>query len=829
MFISHDHRAATSAIARLTAAAATARRAALHQSARAAVHRATCAGLVARRAALVLTGVLLAAAMPFAPSAPAALGAEPEATAQAPGDDAGFRNRIAPLIESRCLACHHGVAARGKLSLESREGWLTGGDSGPAIEPGEADASLLVGMIEGDSPDMPRDAPPLSADEVAALRHWIDRGAPWPDGLELVPPSPAETWWSLRPLERPQIPPTLSSTPRSSAAAHRAPTDGDEPAAGTPPVNHPIDAFILQRLDEAGLSLSPEADRRILIRRLALDLTGLPPAPEWVRSFVADDAPDAYERLVDVLLASPHYGERWGRHWLDVAHWAETHGYDKDKRRDRAWPYRDWVIAALNADLPYGRFVRLQVAGDVLEPHNAAAVMASGFAAAGPWDFVGHVELREGSVEKQKTRSLDRDDMLANTMSSFVSLTVHCARCHDHPFDPIPQVDYYRLQAVFAGVDRADRPYATRWHGQSDAAAARAALAVLDADQARGATASGRADADAEPALVYALAAHEPRPIHRLHRGEIEQPRELVEPGALSAVAALGGVFEGLPTGDEGARRAALAAWLTDPANPLTWRSIANRVWHYHFGRGLVDTPNDLGRNGSPPSHPELLDWLAVELRDGGQSLKALHRLIVTSAVYRQSSAPRGECEAIDAENRLLWRMNRRRLDAEEIRDAILATSGRLDPTLGGPSFELFAFEDDHSPRYHYVPIDEPRVWRRTVYRFSVRSVPSPFLETLDCADPSLSVPVRSTTITALQALALLNNPFVVRQAEYLAERLEHEAADLPARIDRACELIWGRPPDEAERALLVEVAAEHGLANVGRLLWNTNEFVFAD
>ena len=636
-------------------------------------------------------------------------------------------------------------------------------------------------------------------------------------------------------------------------------------------VRTPIDAFVIGRLEAERLHHSPEADRRTLIRRLTFDLHGLPPTPEEIDRFLGDDDPDAYEKLVDRLLASPRYGERWGRHWLDVVHYGDTHGYDKDKRRDHAWPYRDYVIRSLNEDVPYARFIREQIAGDVLEPGDPRGVIATGFIAAGPWDFVGHVELGEQTVEKLKTRLIDRDDMVANTMSTFVSMTVHCARCHDHKFDPIPQRDYYRLQAVFAGVDRGDRLYDTRevdrrrlelererhaasdrleaierkiaalaspevvrleaglkalreqlaqsprsgavskaispsngyhsaihatpdvtawvqvdlgrslpieeirlvparpvdfadtpgfgfpvrfrvevsddpgfgkgravvvaeeerpdlpdvadepyviaaggrsarfvrvtatrlWKRSNDYVFALSELEVISGGEnaARGASVSaldsiegglwGRvhlvdgfdsrrarpaaadpvaarrhqllariqeferdrrrvAEASIDPTLrsdreaarkevaeldvrikalppgelVYAVRPRTPRPISVLRRGEVEQPGEAVGPGSLSCVPGLDPLFNSAADlRDEGSRRAALAEWIASPANVLTWRSIANRLWHYHFGRGLVDTPNDFGRNGSKPTHPELLDWLAVELRDGGRSV----------------------------------------------------------------------------------------------------------------------------------------------------------------------------------------------------------------
>jgi hypothetical protein len=583
-----------------------------------------------------------------------------------------------------------------------------------------------------------------------------------------------EDWWSFRPLARPSI---------------AAVKDKNW-------VQNPIDCFIRAKLESMGLRPSPPADRATLIRRVTYDLHGLPPTPEEIDAFVNDPAPHAYERLIDRLLASARYGERWGRHWLDVVHYGDTHGYDKDKRRDHAWPYRDYVIRSLNADKPYGRFLKEQIAGDVLYPGDADGVVATGFIAAGPWDFVGHVELREDTVEKVKTRVLDRDDMVANTMSTFMSLTAHCARCHDHKFDPISQKDYYGLQAVFAGVDRGDRPVG-------------------------------------DPAApVYAVVSHVPRPVHLLRRGNVESPRELAQPSALAAIPAPSHEFKLTHPENEGNRRQTLAEWIAYPRNPLTWRSIASRIWSYHFDRGLVDTPNDFGHRGGLPSHPELLDWLAAEFRDGGQSLKQLHRLILLSNTYRQSSVNNPAAAKIDSENRLLWRMNRQRLDAESVRDAVLAVSGTLRLQMGGPGFDLFRFKDDHSPVYDHSAIEkinDPVTWRRTVYRFVVRSVPNPFLECLDCADPNINTPVRNTTLTALQALALLNDPFILKQSECFAERLRKISPDPERQIKAAYRLALGRPPRNEEKNALVEYVRQHGLANACRMLFNTNEFVFID
>ena len=690
----------------------------------------------------------------------------------APVSDGSF-DRAAPILEGRCLRCHSGDRPKGGLSLESRDGLLRGGSGGPAFDEESPEWSPLLEAVSGDSPLMPPTGEPLSPEEVESLREWIKHGAPWPADATLASRDDDRQWWSLRPIARPEVP-----TPRDTAS-----------------VRNPIDAFLLERLDAEGLKPVAEADRQTLIRRLSFDLLGLPPTPIEVEVFVRDQSPMAFERLVDRMLASPRYGERWARHWLDLARYADTHGYDKDKRRSNAWPYRDYVIRSLNEDVPYARFVRMQIAGDVLSPEDPDGPVATGFVAAGPWDFVGQVELREGTVDKAKTRLIDRDDMVSASMSTFSSLTVHCARCHDHKFDPIPQRDYYRLQAVFAGVDRGDRPIA-----------------------------------DDDGPKVFGLVPIEPRPIFLLARGEVEHPGPEVGPGAPSCIAVLDADFDA--GADEGARRLALADWIADPENPLTWRSIVNRVWQHHFGRGLVDTPSDFGRNGSSPSHPELLDWLAVDFRDGGGSLKDLHRLIVTSAAYRRSSAVDPINAAVDAGNRLLWRQQRRRLEAEEIRDAALAVSGDLDDTMGGPGYDLFRFVDDHSPIYDYDDpswADPPEGRRRSIYRFVVRSVPDPFLDCLDGADPNASVPVRNQTITALQALALRNDPFMIARARGFVDRIESTNTDATEQVEHAFRLAFGRSPTPDERASCAAFAERHGTANLCRLLLNANEFVFVD
>ena len=770
-----------------------------------------------------------------------------------------YQREVAPLLASRCSACHQpGNAAAGFVATT------------PLSVARVANSGLLLATVTGEKPRMPKAGQSLTPAEVAVLTRWVAQGAQDDSGGK------QELWWSLRPL------PKL------------------EPAT--------LDSFIQKKLRAANLTASPAADPRTLVRRVYIDLHGLPPTPEQTAAFLADPRPDAYEHLVDQLLASPRYGERWARHWLDIVHYGDSHGYDKDKPRPNAWPYRDAVIRALNDDMPYARFVRAQVAGDVLYPDDPHAFALTGFLAAGPWDFVGHQELREGTTDKNLTRLLDRDDMVATTMSTFVSMTAHCARCHNHKFDPIPQTDYYNLQAVFAGIDRADRPYdedpaISRQRRQLLAEklavqrrlqplldrvefARNPALVTLDdriqdagsllahlgtpktpadveekkrlearrsADRAQRQTIvdsivgpetypaieKGKqelAAIDAQltalptPKLVYSGAAYfprvgafrpslTPRRVNVLDRGSLASPGPLARPGALHCLPALTAEFP--PSDEEGDRRAALANWLAHPNNVLTWRSIANRVWQYHFGAGLVDSPSDFGKMGNQPSHPELLDWLTVWFRDEAKgSLKQLHRLLVTSATYRQSSAHRPAAALQDGDNRLLWRMNRTRLDAESVRDSTLLAAGKLDLTVGGPSVRQFGFKDDHSPIYDYAAFDPdaPGGQRRSIYRFLVRSAPDPFMERLDCPDPSVLTPKRTTTLTAIQALAMWNNRFMVRMAEHLAERAKGDPNQL-------AQWVLGRPLRPDERAY----AAQHGLANLARVLLNTNEFLFVD
>jgi hypothetical protein len=597
---------------------------------------------------------------------------------------------------------------------------------------------------------------------------------------------------------------------------------------------------------------------------VTFDLIGLPPTREELQAFLADHSPHAYERVVDRLLASPHYGERWARHWMDLVHYAETHGHDQDRPRPNAWPYRDYLIRSFNRDKPYARFVEEQIAGDVLFPSEADAIIALGFLATGPWDESSLRDIREDTIDRQIARYLDRDDMVTTAISTFASTTVHCARCHDHKFDPITQQDYYGLQAVFAGVDKAERPYDAdpqlarqRWRliekqvrlqglrtGVPAALpgpaiqAQLAALILLEQQVER------QLAALPPPRLVYAAAndfqtdgtfrpAKTPRTVHILKRGDINKPGPEASPGALACVPGLEARFHLVEPNREGGRRAALAHWLTDAKNVLTWRSIVNRLWQYHFGRGLVDTPNDFGHMGAQPTHPELLDWLAISFQESGGSFKQLHKLIVTSAIYCQSTQYQSRFAAIDADNRYLWRMNRTRLDAEEVHDAVLQAVGKLDRTMAGPSVKQFHM----SPGVHVTPvvdyanfeIDRPENYRRSVYRFIFRTLPDPFMEALDCPDASQLTPSRTASVSALQAMAMLNDRFMVRMSEYLAARALHASPDVTRQIREVYQLTLGREPTASEAQAVSRYVMKHGLPNACRMILNSNEFMFID
>jgi hypothetical protein len=964
-----------------------------------------------------------------------------------PGKPLDFDLDIAPILISRCLDCHAGTEAKGKLDLSQAKGLNAVGKNGPAIVPGKPAESLLWQRIADN--EMPPKHP-LPDRERKLVKEWISQGAKW--GTDPIDPYRITTayragkdWWSLQSLA------------------------ASKPVMGR---GNPIDGFIAKPLSEKLLTPSPAADRRTLIRRVSFDLVGFPPTPEATRAFVEDPRVDAYERLIDGFLASPHYGERWARHWLDVAQYGESDGFEYDKMRPNAWRYRDWVIKAFNDNLPYDDFAKLQIAGDVLRPNDPTALTATGFLVGGAHDSL----LPAGEPLRQIMRQDELENLVGLVGQTFLGMTVHCARCHDHKFDPIRQSDYYRMASALSGVHRGDRALHTQsppaeltqrieqlrrsigeieeparqkvrgdrpsgaikkpeppkpmasWdfsanltdtvgslHGQAfeGAKIERGALnltgrayllteplkkdliektleawvQLANLDQKGGGvigvqlrdgtkfdtltfgerdagqwmagsnfylrTQSFQAPSEKDAAnrwvhvaLTYAadgtisayrdgkpygkaykssrvetfkrgeaqvifgirhsptggnkhlsgqilkanlydrvLSSSEieltaaglgfvitesdltavltpeqretrkrltaelqereewvrafreakvfaitPKPAgmtYVLKRGNPQQPAERVSAGGLSALP--GNDFALTPNAPESERRRSLAEWIASVNNPLFARTIVNRVWQHHFGRGLIDTPNDLGFSGGKPSHPDLLDWLAAEFIRSHFDIKALHRLILTSQAYRQSSAVRADAMQIDSDNRLLWRYSPRRLDAESIRDAMLAMSGQLNPEMGGPGYldvRPYFFRGSQ----FYEPVDPvgKEFNRRSIYRMSARGGRNPLLDTFDCPDPSTMTPKRGNTTTPLQALSLMNSSFTLRMADDLAKRLKTDAGEnVEKQIQRGFELVYGRPASEAEFSASRDVVTKFGLAPFCRALFNANGFLY--
>jgi len=695
-----------------------------------------------------------------------------------------FDRDVLPVLAGRCLECHSGDEAKGKLDLSTRKG------ARAALEPGKPGDSALWARVAAH--EMPPKKP-LPEAEKAVLKAWIESGAKW--GTDPIDPFAVTSsaragrdWWSLQPIKRPLVP--------EGARA--------------------VDHFVRAKLNDNKLSLAPPADRRALIRRAYFDLLGLPPAFEEVEAFAKDDAPDAYEKLIDQLLASKHYGERWGRYWLDVVRYAETSGYERDQVKPDVWKYRDWVIKAFNDDLPFERFVTEQLAGDELPGANANTVSATGFIRLGTWN---------DEPNDPKEYQYDRlEDMVGTTTTAFVALTVRCARCHDHKFDPITQKDYYRVGAAFwAGFVQ---PGPRELLGGPDAKALGFTNTFGWTD--RGASA---------PAL------------HLLKKGDPNRPGAVVEPGHLSAVPALDKPLSAPPAGAKTTtRRLQLAKWIADPKNPLAARVWVNRVWQGHFGSGLVRTPDNFGFTGEKPTHPELLDWLASEFLANGGKTKPLHKLLMLSDAYKQSSvhSKQDEYAKLDAANRFWWRAERRRLDAEALRDALLFAGGNLNlDKFGGPSFSPVippdALEGLSTKSAAWQPSPPEEQGRRSVYVFAKRGLLPPLLTTFDLPDTTLPNCRRDVTTVPTQALALLNNPFVHEQSAALAQRID-ATAEPKEQVARAWRLALARDPRPAElTAALAHLEKQKkafaarpdpafdALASLCHVLLNTNEFVYVD
>lgn len=934
-----------------------------------------------------------------------------------------FVRDVAPILEDRCLKCHYPGNSKGDLSLATSADVV----ENDYLSPGDAVSSHFVGLLKSTDSgpaEMPKGEPPLSEEEIAVIARWIDAGAQWPAEVVLAEKSKADTsWWSLQPISSPAPPIELA---RDVAAASE-----QRLSAWT---ESPIDAFVLAKLVEQRLGPSSQADRTTLIRRATYDLTGLPPTPGEIAEFVSDPSDQAYEKLVDRLLASPRYGQRWGRHWLDVVRFGESTGYERNIIIEDAWPFRDYVITSFNADKPFDEFIREHIAGDCLD--SAHATIGSGFLVNGPYDNVGN----QDAAQAAQIRANTIDEMIRATSEAFLGLTVGCARCHDHKFDPIKQKDYYQLYATFAGVLHGSRVVASEQEKQQRAQTLaplsklkkeltearnlniseidRRALGKLEDYEAawtreptdrllttdafspvkakfvrllcdsrddkptvktgfridefeiwsaadsptnvalaiHGAKATG-ASRNIEdfpgaygPQLVidgkfgerfiangkelrielakttkiskvafsnargeqefnhqkfsfvgdYRIqvsldgeswqtvsSGKDRRPSndeHRKHRlRELETSpdesktlseldRKIAKVSAeINRVPALETAWVGTRSDDEAkkrnfifiggnpavegdpvvagslsalrhalpsyradkdatekSRREMLAQWLTDPANPLPARVLANRVWHYHFGTGIVSTPSDFGFMGSAPTHPELLDWLAQQLIEGGWKLKPLHREIMLSQTYRQRSQHNARAAGIDNDARYLWRFPPRRLSAEEIRDSLLFVSGSLSVEMGGAGFRLYKYLQDNVATY--VPLDEhgPETFRRAVYHQTARASRTDFMTDFDQPDCAFSTARRVSTTTPLQALCSLNHSFAIDISQRFASRLENEAGTGIARqVKLAFALCFARDPTTEELEECSALVETHSLRALCRVLLNSSELVY--
>lgn len=624
------------------------------------------------------------------------------------------------------------------------------------------------------------------------------------------------------------------------------------PVKETAWVRNPIDAFILAKLEAKGWKPSPPAEPRALLRRMFLDLAGLPPTLAEQDAFLRQTSPEAFNRLVDELLARPAYGERWGRHWLDLVRYGETNGYERDAPKPHVWRYRDYVIQSFNADKPFNRFIEEQLAGDELPDVSTETLIATGYARLGPWD--------DEPADPAEDRYDQLDDMVSTTAQVFLGLTLGCARCHNHKFEPLTALDYYRMIAIFNTLQRPqngrtelDVPLGTR--GEREALAARdrqiAALrltAIGPRLSAAGNPLAPLAGADAIERQITRLRAAipdlprgyfmtEPSPTapvtHLLQRGSAAKPGPRVEPGVPAVLVASQPAF--LPPGDRTSqRRLTLARWIASADNPLTARVIVNRVWQFHFGESLVRTPSDFGVMGDKPTHPELLDWLAAWFVREGWSMKKLHRLILASNTYRMSKRIVPEYQEQDPENRLWWRFPYCRLEVEAIRDSMLAVSGQLNRTMYGPSMlpqiPKAALEGSSDPDTIWKASSEREAARRTIYAHVKRSMIVPMLEVLDLCDTTRTSAKRNVTSIAPQALTLLNGDFTNQQARHFADRLRREAGPEPAKqIELAYRLALGRPPTESERSRLEEFLKQESLEQMCRVMFNLNEFVYSD
>jgi cytochrome c553 len=761
-----------------------------------------------------------------------------------------FSRDVQPLLAKRCIACHGPDTQEAGLRLDDRSGATKELDSGSrAIVPGQSAASEILARITSTNPDtqMPPEGPRLTPPEIAAIAAWINDGAEW------------KGHWAFQPLSRPPLPAVEGS-------------------------GHPIDAFIRAGLANRGLPAPLPADRATLLRRATYDVTGLPPSEQEMQEFLADESPTAWERVVDRLLASPHYGEKWARHWLDLVRYADTNSFERDGDKPHAWRYRDYVIRSFNDDKPYDQFVIEQLAGDELPAPTADSLIATGYYRLGLWD--------DEPADRLQSKYDWFDDIVATTAQSFLGLTINCARCHDHKIDPLPQRDYYALLAFFHNItpmgDRQMNPKfierAIPLDGESaDEARHRAEELACRRDEARQnveqigkrikehgeqalddltkqdltawksrLAALDRENAAVSKALVVSEHGSTPPDTFVFYRGNPHaepKPEHRVEP-AFPEI--LGAPVPVIPTPPADAtssgRRTALARWITAADNPLTARVMANRIWQHHFGRGLVRSPSNFGLAGDPPTHPELLDWLAAEFIAGGWRLKPLHKLILMSEAYRAASVGNAEALAKDPLNDALWRFDMRRLSAEEMRDSIHVASGAFNPKMFGPGVypeipdEVKATQSRPGAGWGNSPPEEQA--RRSIYAKVKRSLLVPLLADFDVADTDTTCPVRFVTTQPTQALGMMNGSFLHAQARVFAGRMQREAggpddAEVAAMVRRAIEIALVRPATDKEVAdgvAVIDQLEDADGVSPSRafelfclMLLNLNEFAYLD
>lgn len=774
-----------------------------------------------------------------------------------------FQRDVAPIFQQHCLVCHNARVRQGELSLHSHTATTKGGASGEIIDPGDASASYLLDLITpiDGAADMPRDAPPLSEQEIATIRTWIEAGAKWPENYEIEAP----VLWSLKALTKPAVPTNVKP--------------------GTDfPIRNPIDAFVAAGHEQHHLKPAPQADRRTLIRRLYLDLTGLLPAPEAVEAFVNENDPRAYEQLVDQLLASPHFGERWGRYWLDLARYADSDGYLGDSMRPHAWVYREWVIDAINNDLPFDQFSIEQLAGDLLEKPTVSQKVATGF-------HRNTLSNTEAGVDLELYRTKEIVDRVNTTGMVWLGLTFGCAECHDHKHDPISQKEFYQIYAFFNNANETTVKVKRDWEQEAYQAAKKKwdpehqrLMTELKSFENENLTDKQREEiktilakykkssdlkrlsefyqtkkagwkelssqlnkslqnkpkAPATKAPIFSERTKDRRETFVHVRGIYNRPGDKVSPGTPEVLPALN-VEQAAPD------RLDLAQWLFADENPLTPRVSVNRIWQHLFGQGLVSTPNDFGTKGSPPTHPELLDWLAVEFKNRGWSRKAMIRLIVMSSTYQMSSAANAQSNPHDVNNQYLWRQNSFRLEAEIVRDIHLGASGLLDRTIGRKGIRppLPAFVTDVGRSVKWPASQGSERYRRGMYIVFKRTVPYPMLMTFDAPDATVSCSRRERSNTPLQALTLLNGPMFFESAQALGKKMyELYPDDFPSATEEMFLRCLGRPASEREQNALssaysdlLRVASQNqdetpqltALIQVARIVMNLDEFITRD